>query len=37
MMLKEFRNFCDGGTRTFAWQTVEYGPVELTVQWKGFV
>lgn len=36
MMIKEFRGFCDGGTRSFVWPTADYGPVELTVQWKSF-
>jgi len=36
MMLKEFRNFCDGGMRVFTLETGEYGPVEFSVQWKGF-
>ena len=37
MLLKRFRGFCDSGMRSFAWETAEYGPVALTVQWKGFV
>ena len=36
MMLKEFRGFCDGGPRTFVWETGEYGAVGLSVQWKAF-
>ncbi len=36
MMLKEFRGFCDSGARAFAWETEEYGPVTLNVQWKAF-
>ena len=36
MMLKEFRGFCDGGPRTFVWETADYGPVTLHVQWKAF-
>ena len=36
MMLKEFRGYCDGGPRTFVWETADYGPVPLTIQWKAF-
>jgi len=36
MMLKQFRGFCDSGARTFTWETGEYGPVTLSVQWKAF-
>ena len=36
MMLKEFRGFCDGGPRTFVWETEEFGAVTLAVQWKAF-
>ena len=36
MMLKGFRAYCDSGPRAFAWETGEYGPVTLAVQWKEF-
>ncbi len=36
MMLKEFRGYCDSGSRPFTWPTAEYGAVTLAVQWKEF-
>jgi hypothetical protein len=36
MMLKEFRRYCDGGPRAFAWATSQGEGVTLQVQWRAF-
>ncbi|HOU40234.1 MAG TPA: hypothetical protein PK829_03095, partial [Promineifilum sp.] len=34
MRLKQFRGYCDGGQRAFAWPTAEHGDVRLVVSWR---